>query len=319
MKRKVTYILVVIVILVIGLAHYLLQWNPFKPVYSATIRVDHVAREFHYYVPSGVSAHPKLIFVLHGSKMTSMEMIIATGHQFNKLADVNKNVIIVYPQGYKRSWNTCKIDSSREAKKLNIDDTGFFKKMINFFSRHYSIDTNEVFAAGVSNGAQMCYKLAKEKPGLFKGFAAVSSNLPAETNSDCFETKQPVSILVMNGTADPIEPYNGGTVHLDDGVSHGMVVSTGQTMQYWKTLAKCDTGSVKEYDFPDIDKSDHSTAVSYTYTSATTNKQLVLVKIINGGHNIPNPTFFLWPKVLGNVNKDINAPKVIFDYFMKLK
>ena len=172
---------------------------------------------------------------------------------------------------------------------------------------------------GVSNGAQMCYKLAKEKPGLFKGFAAVSANLPVETNSDCFETNQPVSILVMNGTADPIEPYNGGEIHLDDGVSHGPVVSTEQTMHYWEDLAKCDMASVKEYDFPDIDKSDNSTAVEYIYTSATTRKEVVLVKIINGGHNIPNPSFFLWPKILGNVNKDINAPKIIFDYFMSLK
>jgi polyhydroxybutyrate depolymerase len=251
--------------------------------------------------------------------MTAMEMIIATGHQFNKLADESKNVIIVYPEGYKKSWNTCKMDSTREAKKLNLDDVGFIEHMINFFSTHYNINSKEVFAMGVSNGAQMCYKLAKQKPGLFKGFAAVSANLPIETNNDCFETNQPVSILVMNGTADPIEPYNGGEIHLDDGASHGSVVSTWQTMRYWKNLAKCDTASAKEYDFPDIDKSDNSISVKYTYINAATNKEVVLVKIINGGHNIPNPTFFLWPKVLGNVNKDINAPKIIFDYFMSLK
>jgi len=275
-------------------------------------------REFYYYVPPGVSAHPKLIFALHGSKMTAMEMIIATGHQFNKLADENKNVIIVYPQGYKRSWNTCKADSTREAKKLNLDDVGFIERVINFFSTHYNIDGNEVFAMGVSNGAQMCYKLAKEKPGLFKGFAAVNANLPVKTNNDCFETNQPVSILVMNGTADPIEPYNGGEIRLNDGVSHGSVVSTDQTMHYWEILAKCDMAPVKEVDFPDIDKDDNSNAVLYAYKSAVTNKEVVLIKIINGGHNIPNPTFFLWPKILGNVNKDINAPKIIFDYFMSL-
>jgi polyhydroxybutyrate depolymerase len=319
MKTKVIYTLLVILILIAGCAHYLLQWNPFKPLYSTTIQINNMERKFYYYVPSGVSANPKLIFVLHGSKMTAMEMIIATGHQFNKLADESKNVIIVYPEGYKKSWNTCKMDSTREAKKLNLDDVGFIEHMINFFSTHYNINSKEVFAMGVSNGAQMCYKLAKQKPGLFKGFAAVSANLPIETNNDCFETNQPVSILVMNGTADPIEPYNGGEIHLDDGASHGSVVSTWQTMRYWKNLAKCDTASAKEYDFPDIDKSDNSISVKYTYINAATNKEVVLVKIINGGHNIPNPTFFLWPKVLGNVNKDINAPKIIFDYFMSLK
>jgi polyhydroxybutyrate depolymerase len=89
-------------------------------------------------------------------------------------------------------------------------------------------------------------------------------------------------------------------------------------MHYWKSISKCDTVP-KEYDFPDIDKTDNSTAVEYDYKSTATNKEVVLIKIINGGHNIPNPTFFLWPKKVGNVNKDINAPKIIYDYFMGLK
>jgi polyhydroxybutyrate depolymerase len=318
LKRKLLYILLILFLLLAGAAHYFLQWNPFKPLHSATIEVNNIERKFYYYVPSGVSANPKLIFVLHGSKMTAREMVIATGHQFNYLADESKNAIIVYPQGYMKAWNTCRIEAAGEAKQLKLDDVGFFEKMINFFSSKYNIDKSDVFAIGVSNGAQMCYKLAKEKPELFKGFAAVSANLPVETNNDCFETKQPVSILVMNGTADPIDPYNGGEVKLD-GISHGTVVSTEQTMHYWNSLAKCDTASVKEYDFPDIDKSDNSTAVEYTYTSVITSKEVVLVKIINGGHNLPNPTFFLWPKALGNVNKDINAPEIIFNYFMNLK
>jgi len=249
--------------------------------------------------------------------MTAPQMVIATGHQFNYLADEDKNVIIVYPQGYKKAWNTCRVETAGETKQLKLDDIGFFEKIIDFFSAKYNIDKSNVFAMGVSNGAQMCYKLAKEKPQLFKGFAAVSGSLPVETNNDCFETNQPVSIMVMNGTADPINPYNGGEIKLD-GVSHGSVISTEQTMHYWINLAKCDS-IPKEFDFPDIDKSDNSTAVEYTYTSRAANKEVVLVKIINGGHNLPNPTFFLWPKMVGNVNKDINAPKVIFDYFMSLK
>src|SRR5580658_1706336 len=125
MKRKLLYIILILLLLLAGAAHYFLRWNPFKPLYSATVQVDNLDREFYYYVPSGVSANPKLIFVVHGSKMTAREMVIATGHQFNYLADENKNVIIVYPQGYKKAWNTCRIEGPCEAKQLKLDDVAF--------------------------------------------------------------------------------------------------------------------------------------------------------------------------------------------------
>lgn len=191
--------------------------------------------------------------------------------------------------------------------------------MIDFFAKKYNIDKNEVFATGVSGGGQMCFKLAKEKPELFKGFAAISASLPVESNNDCFESNKAVSILIMNGTSDPINPYNGGEMISNDGEKRGAVMSTQQTIEYWLNLLKCDSTIKTENIYPDINKNDNSTAIEYDYKCVATNKEIKLIKIINGGHNIPNPTFFLWPKKVGNVNKDINAPKIIFEYFMNLQ
>jgi len=310
MKRKLLHILLLSLISIAGVAR--------QPLHYATLQINTIDREFYYYIPSGVSANPALIFVLHGATMHAKGMELATGHQFDYLADEHKNAIIVYPQGYKRRWNTCRISGSGEAKQLDIDDISFIEKMIDFFASQYNINRESVFVMGFSNGAQMCYKLAREKPELFKGFAAVSANLPIKDNDGCYESNQPVSILIMNGTSDPIDPYNGGEMNLP-GAAPGSVVSTEQNINYWKSLAKCDSVTGTEYDFPDIDKSDNSTAVEYDYKSTATNKEVVLVKIINGGHNVPNPTFSFWPRYLGNVNKDINAPEIIFDYFMGLK
>ena len=121
----------------------------------------------------------------------------------------------------------------------------------------------------------------------------------------------------MNGTGDPINPYNGGEVVVGDGQKRGACVATDQTIQYWVNNDSCAL-TPTNYNFPDIEPGDNSTAISYLYKSTTTGKQVELVKIVNGGHIYPNPGFSFWPKQLGTVNKDINAPKVVCDFFNSL-
>jgi polyhydroxybutyrate depolymerase len=318
MKKKIFYILFAMALCAAGTAHYLFQWNLFKPLCYGNISIDRIEREFYYYIPDKISEKPGLIFVLHGSTMSAKQMVLVTGHQFNKLADKYKNYIIVYPQGFQKYWNDCRKQYQKE-KRSSLDDVAFFEKMIDFFGDKYFIDKTDVFAAGYSGGAQMCYRLAKEKPESFKGFAAISANLPVQTNNDCTESNQPVSMLVMNGTSDPIDPYNGGEMKTGNDSTHGTVVSTEQTIQYWKHISKCDSVPAKEFEYPDINADDHSTAVKYDYPCSLNNREITLIKINNGGHNVPNPTFFLWPGKVGNVNKDINAPEIVYDYFMSLK
>jgi polyhydroxybutyrate depolymerase len=56
--------------------------------------------------------------------------------------------------------------------------------------------------------------LALEMPDTFAALAAVAANLPIEANLDCQPSQRPVSIAILNGTNDPINPYNGGLVTL---------------------------------------------------------------------------------------------------------
>jgi len=316
MKKALLAVAIVISALVL-IAAYVFQFNPFNRPQHVELFVGNLQREFYYHAPKGVSEKPQLIFVLHGSTGTPEVAQLSTGHQFDKLADESKDAIIVYPAGYHKYWNDCRKVATYDAKKQNIDDVAFFGKMIAYFKERYHIDTARVFAVGHSNGGHMCYKLAKEKPEWFKGVAAISASLPVDENNDCYDAHQPVSVLVMNGTSDPINPFNGGEVVAGDGQKRGAVRSTDQTIQYWIENDSCNAAPTIT-NFPDLDASDNSTAAAYLYQNAMTGKQVELVKITNGGHVIPNPTFSLWPKSLGNVNKDINAPKIIWDFFKGL-
>ena len=70
---------------------------------------------------------------------------------------------------------------------------------------------------------------------------------------------------------------------------------------------------------PDFVKEDNSTVVIYTYEGKESRKMVELVKINNGGHIVPNPNFSHWSKSLGNVNKDINLPKIITNFFFSIE
>ncbi len=311
-------IIIILTICVTSLFIYTYRWNIVNPNKSGSLNIDNLQRTFVYHVPKKLNNKPKLIIAYHGSKMKAFIMQIFTGHEFDELADMDENTIIVYPQGYKNNWNDCRKQAPFPAKQSNVDDVKFTEQIISFFKKEYQIDTTHIFAVGFSNGGQMVMKLAKQKPEWFKGFAVISANLPTENNNDCIDTKKPVSLLLMNGTNDPINPYEGGEVILDR-QSFGSVISTEQNLQHWLNVSNCDLLEKGITQFPQNKAENNITAIQKTYLSSTTNKQISFIKVINGGHTIPNRNFRVPIKKMGEMNKDIDGPKLIWDFLMALK
>ncbi|MCZ8156779.1 MAG: prolyl oligopeptidase family serine peptidase [Leptospira sp.] len=319
LRWKITfYTLAIVSIFVIGIAFFIFRWNIFNPLKHAKLSIGGVERKFYFHVPRNLKPMPRLIFVLHGSAMTASQMQLVTGHWFDSLADKNSDAIVVYPQGFKKYWNDCRKSFSAETSKRDLDDVEFFERMIEFFSKEYAVNLARLYVAGFSNGGHMTFRLSQERPDLFRGFAVISANLPIDENNDCANAKKPVSILLINGTADPVNPYLGGKVIVHDGIDRGHVISTQHTMRYYRNLTHC--RQFTEEDFPDLEPSDHSSAKAFSYQCPGSSHKIKLIEIQNGGHNIPNPTFFLWPRnIVGNVNEDLNVPAIIFKFFEELK
>lgn len=280
-----------------------------------TIIVQSQPRVFKHTVPVLNNNNPNIILLLHGSGMNAKFMEEVVGVEFLKQSRKHKESILVYPEGFKGNWNDCRKYASYPAKKDNIDDIQFILDIISTLKKKYSIKNPRVFAAGYSNGGHMCFKLAKLYPETFDGFAVVGANLPVNSNDDCQSSNKPVSILIVNGTSDPVNPYMGGAVVAKDGNTRGSVLSTDDTLKYWLDLIKGRRLKITETKFPNIISSDSSTAQQITYTCADTNKKVSLVKVINGGHHFNNPAFHQWPEYLGNPNQDINLPEIILSFF----
>jgi polyhydroxybutyrate depolymerase len=246
-----------------------------------SILVDKQYRTFHYNKPKNLNT-PALVFVLHGSGGNGKGQM----KQTLKLEEIaaKENFLVVYPDGYKKYWNECRKASPAEANKENINEEGFFIGMIAYFKKKFNADDAKVFALGTSGGGHMAYKLALTIPDKIKAITAIIANLPDTTNFDCAPVNKPIPVMIINGTEDKINPYNGGEVNI--GFSLGFVRSTDNSFRYWASLAGHHGKPVKEV-LPDTDPTDGKRIERYSYVEKG-KPDVVLLKVIGGKHDYPN-------------------------------
>lgn len=271
-------------------------------------------RSFRYYLPAERPVPPALLLVFHGSSMTGDRMRRLTGYAFDELAD-REGFIVVYPDGVGGHWNDCRRVGDYEAKRLEIDDVAFVRELIGWFQREHQIDAERTFAVGLSNGGHMSFRLALEAPGLMRGIAAIAASLPTDDNQECKSNAQPVATLVLNGSEDPLNPYQGGEVALFGFLfRRGTVVSNTDTVRYWVSLAG-HAGAPKEDAIPDSDPEDGTSAVRQVWSSED-RPEVVSITVNGGGHTIPHPRAS-FPRVLGRTSHDFSAAEEIWSFFAR--
>ncbi len=248
-----------------------------------SIKVDNYYRTFQFNKPQPSQTGGSLVFVLHGSGGSGNAMMGATSNLLQRTAA--EQVIFVYADGYKRYWNECRKAASSQANKLNIDEASFFDGMIKYFKSRYKINDAQVFAVGTSGGGHMCYKLAMTMPLKIKAIAAIIANLPDTDNMDCEEAKKPLPVMIVNGTADPLNKYEGGMMRSGDFIM-GNVRSTEKTFKYWADLAGYHTEPMKTL-LPDNDPADGKTVERYTFKEKG-QPEVTLLKVVGGKHDYPN-------------------------------
>lgn len=253
-------------------------------IISDSILVEGHYRSFHFNTPSQTLKKPGLIFVLHGSGGNGKGMMKSAANM-EKQAN-QENTMVVYPDGYKRYWNECRKASPALANTENINEQAFFDGMIDYFAKRYAIDRQQVFAVGTSGGGHMTYKLALTMPNRFRAITALIANLPDTTNLDCAPSGKPVPVMIVNGTLDPINPYNGGPVILGANMNMGEVRSSDRTLAYWAGLAGY-KGEPRRENLPDTDPADGRTIERYTYKEKG-RPEIVLLKVNGGKHDYPN-------------------------------
>lgn len=266
-------------------------------------------RAYLLYVPQRSVPKPPLLVLLHGSRQTAQDLRVATGYAFDRLADQH-GFIVVYPEGHGRRWNDCRAKGRFAARKLNLDDVGFLLALVDRLAETAGIDATRVFFAGYSNGGQLAFRMALERPERVAGIAAFAANLPSDENWLCHRGRRPVSALLINGTGDRINPFEGGRVSVFGFASRGTVRSAFASAEYFARLGSLSASEHSETD------ADSDAWLERFHWHAAGAPEVELIAVHGGGHVIPGP-HAAFPRILGKVSTAIDGPAEVWRFFAR--
>lgn len=270
--------------LFIGLAAYYLYAptppEPIEPIKRFSINFDGQTRSYSVYSPANLKPGAGVVFALHPSMSSGNEMRGWVGRTVERFA-TRENTLVVYPDGYEGHFNDCRKVASYSARTLNMDDVGFIRRITEQLVIEKGINTEHVYAMGYSNGGHLAFRLALEAPGLVKGIIAIAANLPAADNMGCNPVASPARIIgLIEGTEDPINPYEGGKVTLFGFGNRGNVLSANGSAQWFATAL----GIISKPGQPEteilgnlVQRKDWKSADAH----------ISLMTITGGGHTIP--------------------------------
>ena len=230
---------------------------------------------------------------------------------FNSLAD-KEGFIIVYPEAYEHHWNDGRGDPGIRAQAENIDDVAFISALIDQLVQDLNIDKKMVYATGISNGAIMSNRLGCELSDKIAAIAPVAGNIPQKTAST-WSPSRAVSVLIINGTEDPIVPYNGGEVSFLS-FKTGKVISVADTVKFWVSKDGCPAAPEMEQ-LPDLTPDDSTSTIIERYTGCRDGTEVVLYKVIGGGHTWPGGLQYMPEKFIGKTSRDFSATETIWQFF----
>jgi len=264
---------------------------------------DGFNRDYIVFLPQNYQPNMPVVFNLHGyTDYAQWQMDYSL---MNDIADT-AGFIVVYPDAVYPGFNTGLIGSPTwPPLPTTVDDVGFISAIIDTLESQYNIDLNRVYCCGLSNGGLMTLKLACQLGHRFAGFAAVAGVLidPIVSN---YSFVGPVPMLLCHGTDDVVVYYNGGP--------YQMLWSVQETMNFWTQNNSCvltpDTVAI-----PDTCLSDSSYVQKISYRNCSDSVQVVLYKVIHGGHSWPGSDVNITWGTEGNKNRDINANVELWKFF----
>jgi polyhydroxybutyrate depolymerase len=269
--------------------------------------VDGRERTYDVHVPSGydgTKAVP-LVMALHGR--------LGTGSGQEKLGHLDKvsdehGFLVVYPDGLERSWADGR--GGTPSDKNGVDDVKFLSALIDKMEGEYKVDARRVYAMGMSNGGFMSAKLACELSERIEAVAIVAASLSENAAASCHLAK-PVSVMIIQGTQDPLVPLAGG--ELGKRGSGGTVLSHEATILRFVELNAC-KGTPKKDHIADL-TGDGTTLDVTTYSPCAGGSEVIGYVVNDGGHTWPGGLPYLPAAMIGKTSKNLNASEVIWKFF----
>jgi polyhydroxybutyrate depolymerase len=250
-----------------------------------------------------------VVLVFHGGTGTGKGLEKLT--KFSQLAD-REGFIAVYPDGIGKNWNDGRVGDFSVPLKEKIDDVGFITALLDALAKQHAIDPKRIYATGISNGGIFSHYLGARLSSRIAAIAPIVGGM-ADPFYREFKPAEPVAVLILQGTADPMVPYDGGWI---TNKKRGKIIGTDETIKLWIKHNGCER-KPEVADLPDKDPDDGCTVKRYTYGKGKNGTEVVLFRIEGGGHTWPGGLQYAPKKLVGVVCRDIDANAVIWDFFKK--
>jgi polyhydroxybutyrate depolymerase len=248
-----------------------------------TITVGSTSRTAKVHVPASYDPTKRtpLVVDIHGrTQNASGEMSLT--HSIAK-SDA-AGFIAIYPESITTptSWNsgTC----CEPANTLDIDDTGFFRKLLDEAEAKLCIDSSRIYMMGMSNGGYQSHRMGCELSDRVAAIGPVAGLLLFQ---GCAPTRA-MPVMMVNGTSDALTSYQ----FVDEAVD------------FWRAKNKCTTMSTTFQ---------NGAATCVTHGGCTNGADVVLCTINGGGHQWPGGTEIPF---LGTKSDDLIATDALWSFFV---
>jgi len=246
-----------------------------------------------------------VIIVLHGGSGGSGAGLRARRNLGLDAFARNIGAVVVYPDAVDGFWGRSKPGLPPP------NDEGFIKALATKLVDQGVASRRRIFVAGISGGGMLAMKLACENSDLFAGAGAFVANMPVDWAPSC-TPKKPVSFMLMNGTADPMTPFNGGVANMPEGPRD--VLSAEATFALFSKAAQCN--GQRNQTILDRDKNDGSRIVIEHGVGCKA--PVEFVKVEGGGHTIPGRRLSTSRGVpVGAQNNDLDGARLMWDFLLK--
>lgn len=291
-----------------------------KGLTSHSFQQGDLTRKYLMYDPRAgadvAGAKRPLVIVLHGGGGMAERFAEAKNDNtsFNRLADA-EDFLAVYPQGIEKNWNDGRDVAHIPAQAKGVDDVGFIAALIDRMVATQNVDPARVYATGPSNGGFMSNRLACDLSDKIAAVGIVIATMQKNVLPKC-KPSHPISVLIMNGTEDPLVPFGGGDVRLGKrGKSRGEVLSTAQTFAFWLAQAgyKGKGEDLPLTALPDVDPDDKTRVYLQQYKGDAAEVRLYTIQ--GGGHTWPGARDTALRIVVSATSQDINATQTIWEFF----
>lgn len=283
-----------------------------------TLDLTHSGLKRHYvvHVPPGYDGKSPVpvVIMFHGGGGKARGAMQETG--WSAKAD-KENFLAVYPEGVPRdptrrgsfvanpqSWNDGSARTILAAAQQNIDDVGFVNAMLNDLGTKFRIDLHRLYATGFSNGASMAFRAGRELAARFAAIAPVAGSDWLDQPAPA----QPLSLLYLTGTEDPLNPFEGGEITLG-AKSAGKKPPVREFIHKWVRLLGCAPEPKTIHDRDGVK--------GVAYTACHDHAEVVFYTVAGMGHFWPGGMSHLPERIVGKSSNKVSATDLIWEFFRK--